>query len=83
MATHYLKTWPEFFKEIKSGDKPFEVRKNDRDFKKGDTLYLMEYDPIKESYTGRTLCFEAGYILYGPAFGIEKDYCVISLIYKV
>lgn len=49
---HNIKIWPEFFRQVKSGNKPFEVRKNDRDYKVGDTLILEEYDPCKKVYTG-------------------------------
>ena len=47
MKEHKLKTLPEFFKAIQKGEKTFELRKNDRDFKKGDVLILMEFIPCK------------------------------------
>jgi len=54
---HELKTWPEYFEEILTGKKTFEVRKNDRDYKVGDTLILKEFKLIgiddKLNYTGR------------------------------
>lgn len=50
MTTHYLKTWPEYFKAIKSGEKKAELRLNDRDFKVGDTLILEEYCPGGEEH---------------------------------
>ncbi len=42
---HELKTWSKFFNLIKSGDKPFELRKNDRGFLTGHELLLKEYNP--------------------------------------
>ena len=39
MTTHELKIWPEFF-EMDLTVKPFEIRKNDRNYKTGDILVL-------------------------------------------
>lgn len=85
---HELKTWPEYFQAILKGTKKFEVRKNDRDFKEGDTLILIEGD-FKESGekdtdliwipTGRKMARTVTSILYGGKFGIEKGYCVMSI----
>ena len=46
--THRLKTWPAFFAAVKSGCKPFEIRKNDRNFEVRDTLVLEEFEPCTE-----------------------------------
>ena len=44
---HELKCRPEFFARIASGQKNFEIRRNDRDFQVGDVLILKEHDPEK------------------------------------
>jgi hypothetical protein len=48
---HVLKCWPEFFQSVKSGAKPFEIRKADRNYMVGDYLELHEYDPKTEQFT--------------------------------
>lgn len=80
-VTHKLKTWPEFFKKIATKEKNFEVRKKDRDFKVGDILILVEWDPVTEEYTDDYLFRRVTYILEGGQFGIEKGYCVMGLEY--
>lgn len=42
---HDLKAWPEFFDAVDRGDKPFEVRRNDRGFQRGGVLVLRKYSP--------------------------------------
>jgi hypothetical protein len=60
------KIWPEFFKPVDSGEKPFEVRNDDRDeehFQVGDTLQLEEWDPATQQYTGKVLRRIISYVL--------------------
>jgi len=76
---HHLKTWPEYFERIYNGDKAFEVRKTDRDFREGDFLVLKEYDPTNESYSGRQFSAIITFILRGGVFGIQEGYCVMSI----
>lgn len=78
--THALKTLPEYYRAVESGEKPFEVRKNDRPFNVGDTVLLQEYDADKTLYTGREMTRKISYILKGePKFGLLESYCVIGL----
>jgi hypothetical protein len=78
--THALKTWPEYYQKIESGEKPFEVRKWDRPFKVGETLLLQEFDPKTEAYTGKECECVITYILAGKKeFGIDSNYCVMGL----
>lgn len=41
-VTHDIKIYPEFFSAVCTGVKRAELRKNDRDYRVGDTLHLME-----------------------------------------
>lgn len=83
MTTHELKTWKEPFEAILSGAKTFELRKNDRDFKVGDTLRLREYDPLTDTY-GRQLEVLVTYMLdsrvFGFALAVDRVLMSIRLI---
>lgn len=47
---HELKTESKYFKAVCDGKKCFEVRKDDRDFKVGDYLKLIEYKDGRNQY---------------------------------
>lgn len=76
---HRLKTWPVFFNRVYSGQKRFEVHRNDRDFQTGDILRLQEFDPDKQAFTDRTYDVVIDYILHGGQFGIQKGFCVMGI----
>jgi len=57
------KCWPDFFKEVESGNKTFEYRLADWEAKEGDTLILEEWDPETKEYTGRSIKKTIGYVL--------------------
>lgn len=77
--THELKCWPMFFDCVANGSKTFEVRRDDRDFKAGDTLILREFDGKKAGYTGRMVRRLVTFVLPGGEFGIDPEFCVMSL----
>ena len=84
MTTHDLKVWPGYFDAIADGSKPFEVRKNDRNFQTGDTLVLREYSPGADEYTGREVRRTVSYMLSGDdpmgfAFGLRQGFAVLGL----
>lgn len=76
---HTLKTWPRFFRAVVSGEKKFEIRKNDRDFQVNDLLQLLEWDPETEKYTGRECIRRVSY-LTECATGIEPGYVVMGIV---
>ena len=79
LKEHELKTWCEYFGAVACGEKTFEVRKNDRGFKVGDTVILKEYDYEVNVLTGKVERRKITYILDGGNFGIEEGYCVLGL----
>lgn len=76
--THHLKCWPEYFDAVYHNIKPFEVRRNDRNYQVGDILVLQEYDPDIDEYTGRETRQRATYILRNYE-SINSDYIVIAI----
>lgn len=85
-VTHNLKTWPSNYADIKSGKKPFDVRRFDRDYAVGDRLMLQEWDPDgvpdvgdkPGAYTGKSQAVEITYILVGR-FGVPADIAVMGI----
>jgi len=55
MAIIEKKSQPDYFTEIISGRKNFELRLNEFFITEGDTLRLREWDPKTKEYTGRTV----------------------------
>lgn len=75
---HELKCLPEYFHEVWTVKKRFELRKDDRDFRVGDRVLLREFDG--EKYTGREVMCGILYILRGcPEYGLADGYCILSL----
>ena len=78
VVEHELKCWPEFFSAILTGEKTFELRKDDRQppFRAGDVLWLREWRRGDKEYTGRDLRLTVTYVLSG--FGLERGYAVMG-----
>lgn len=79
---HDLKIWPEFFSRLESGEKRFEIRKNDRGFSVGDTLLLREFEPVRGrpggdgTYTGNRAM---AHVLYLTNFCCESGHICMQL----
>ena len=63
MALLTKKIWPEYFEDVGSGKKKFELRLADFKAQVGDTLILQEWDPQTKSYTGRELITKITYLI--------------------
>lgn len=80
---HELKIWPENFQPIIQGENTVQIRKNDRAFKTGDTLYLREWMPEKGRYTGRDCIVDIGAVFTDKTPGVSRGYCVLSVKQRV
>ena len=80
---HYLKTETEHYQAIEKGEKKFELRKNDRDFKKFDIVYLEEI--VNGIKTGRKLpAMEIQYVLTDcEKYGLKNGYCIMNFFTMV
>lgn len=74
--THELKIQTDYFNAIINKSKTFEIRKDDRDFKVGDTLLLAEYDPKTQTYSGYHISREVTYI---TDYAQKDNYVVMAI----
>ncbi|MEQ7177802.1 DUF3850 domain-containing protein [Enterococcus thailandicus] len=72
--THELKIDSNYFEDILNNFKKFEIRKNDRNFSKGDTVILKEIDSNK-NYTSRKITVK---IIYITNYEQKKGYVVFG-----
>lgn len=77
-TVHDLKVLPQYFYDVKSGKKQFEVRKDDRDYRVDDFLFLHNFDGNSYLDDEPLLC-KVTYKLPGGRFGIEEGYCVLGI----
>lgn len=73
---HYLKILPEYYRAIEKGEKTFEVRYNDRDFKLYDVLHLQEW--LNGGYTGREITATVTYLLDDNNF-CKEGYVIMAI----
>ena len=79
MKIHRVKCIGHWFEQCVTGEKPFEVRKNDRDYKTGDLIELKEF--VDRTMTGRAATFRITSVLFWRDFpaGLRDDYVVLGL----
>jgi len=70
---HTLKMHAEYFAHAWNGYKPFEIRLNDRNYKTGDTVLLVEYDPAIKFYCGPSI-YGRITVIFENAIGVQPGY---------
>lgn len=76
---HELKTAPEFIPWVLEGLKTFEIRRDDRDYRVGDSLELKPWTAEKGFMLGLAPVVYVRYILRDvPAFGLRRGFCIMS-----
>ena len=92
MTVHNLKLKDEYVAQVMYGEKTFELRKNDRDFKVGDLIHFTDTNGKDLSYDNKVgilttkeyrfedNLFKITYILKNvPEYGLDKDYCIFGI----
>lgn len=77
-CVHTLKVWPDHYKALATGQKSFELRRDDRGYREGDYLLLCEFDPESQAFTGASLSRKVTNILRDFA-GLQPGYVVMAL----
>jgi hypothetical protein len=89
MTIHTLKTDPLPFDMVARDEKTFEIRKADRDFRRGDILELHRTEHDGEAMAGgaplryssvpplRVLVLST---MHGPMYGLEEGWCILSIV---
>lgn len=75
MKLHYLKIKAEYANAKLRGDKSFEIRLNDRDFRVGD---VVKYTCIDDPIVDEKISKELYYITYITNFGQKDGYVVFG-----
>lgn len=76
---HRLKCWPGPFAGLWTEEKKHEVRANDRDYRVGDILVLLEWHPFDKVFTGRGVSRRVTWMSKGPDWGLPAGVVVMSL----
>ena len=75
---HQLKIWPEYLSAIRLGLKPYEIRKNDRNYQTGDILALNEWNPRTKKYSGDYITIIVKSVAH-ECIGVKRGYCVMTI----
>lgn len=73
---HEIKIVASYYEDVVSGKKSFELRKNDRGYKQGDSLKMLEFKDGK--HTGRTIDADIIYMLEDYT-GLTEGYCILGI----
>lgn len=75
---HVLKIKRQYFNDILSGQKTFELRKNERDYKVGEYIRFINSNGCAFPETNKHL-FKIIYVLKNvPEYGLSNGYCIFG-----
>lgn len=79
---HFIPLESELFKKLKSGTKCFELIKDDRPYKVGDTIIYQEFSvngKAEPEYTGKEEEFEIVDWLKNAIQGLKSGWCILGI----
>lgn len=80
MAEHKIKIKYSYYKAVLSGEKTFEIRKNDRNYCVGDIIHFV---PIDDNcgllIPHKANAYRITYVFHGGEYGIASEYCVFGI----
>lgn len=75
---HELKILPEYYEEVKAGNKNFELRKNDRDYMVHDTLRLRAWKDGQYLDKPPLERFISYILMDCPEYGLMDGYVILG-----
>lgn len=76
--THEIKLNKEFADAVFKGEKPFEIRFNDRGYQRGDYIKFQVMDGMfRENHPLNDILFEITYVLNG--WGLQDGYVALGI----
>jgi hypothetical protein len=83
---HDVRSWSYLYEEMIQGRKKHDLRRNDRNYKVGDKLLLIEFDQTRGVETGRRALFSITYITGRSTVPcavstavLPDDFCILSV----
>lgn len=83
---HNVKSWSMFYRDILTGERTSDIRRNDRRYAVGDMMHLHEYDPVKGEYTGEKALVQITYVQTNKSNpcaisreALHNDFVVLSI----
>ena len=79
----HKKVLSQYFEQLLSGNKTFELRLADWECDEGDTLVLDEEDPVTHELTGRSMRKKVGYVLKTKSLELWPQESVDTYGYQI
>ena len=77
---HKIKIKKRYYDAVLKGEKTFEIRKNDRDYKVGDIInFIPIADECDMILPHNQTSYKVTYVFHGGEYGLEEGYCVFGI----